>query len=40
MIMRRMIILKYIQQLKKKKKLYCVICGRYRKFEKPNVTHI
>ena len=23
-----------------KKKLYCVICGKYRKFEKPKISYI
>ena len=22
------------------KKLYCVICGEYRKFEKPKISHL
>ena len=22
------------------KKLYCIICGRYRKFEKPKISHL
>ena len=22
------------------KKLYCVICGKYRKFEKPKISHL
>ena len=22
------------------KKLYCVICGNYRKFEKPKISHL
>ena len=22
------------------KKIYCIICGKYRKFEKPKVTYI
>ena len=25
---------------KKMKKLYCVICGKYRKFEKPKVSYL
>ena len=25
---------------KKMKKIYCVICGRYRKFEKPKISQI
>ena len=25
---------------KKMKKLYCAVCGRYRKFEKPKVLYI
>ena len=32
MIMRRM--------TKKRKKLYCVICGKYRKFEKPKISYL
>ena len=24
----------------KMKKLYCVICGKYRKFEKPKISYI
>ena len=41
MIMRRM--LKYTKIFlvtKKMKKLYCVICGKYRKFEKPKISYI
>ena len=34
------IILKYFQQLKKWKKLYCVICGKFRKFEKPKISYL
>ena len=22
------------------KKLYCIICGKYRKFEKPKISHL
>ena len=22
------------------KKLYCVVCGKYRKFEKPTISHL
>ena len=25
---------------KKMKKLYCVICGKYRKFEKPKISYL
>ena len=25
---------------KKMKKLYCIICGKYRKFEKPKVSYL
>ena len=25
---------------KKVKKLYCVICGKYRKFEKPKISYL
>ena len=35
MIMRRMIFTKIFSIIKKMKKLYCIICGKYRKFEKP-----
>ena len=26
--------------IKKMKKLYCVICGKYRKFEKPKISYL
>ena len=34
------IILKYFQQLKKMKKLYCITCSKYRKFEKLKISYI
>ena len=34
------IILKYFSMIKKMKKLYCVICGKYRKFEKPKISYL
>ena len=34
------IILKYFQQLKRWKKLYCVICGKDRKSEKPILSYL
>ena len=33
-------ILKYLQQSKKMKKLYCVISNKYRKFEKPKTSYL
>ena len=33
-------ILKYFQQLKRWKKIYCVICGKYRKFQKSEISFI
>ena len=32
------IILKIFSITKKMKKSYCVICGKYRKFEKPKIS--
>ena len=32
--------LKIFSTTKKIKKLYCVICGKYRKFEKPRISHL
>ena len=34
------IILKHFQELKKMNEIYCVICGKYRKFEKPEMSYI
>ena len=40
MIMKRMINnIKMFLITKKMKKLYCVICGKYRKFEKPKTSY-
>ena len=33
-------ILKYFQLLKRWKKIYCVTCGKYRKFERPKISYI
>ena len=41
MIMRRMMNnTKIFSITKKMKKLYCVICGKYRKFEKPKISYL
>ena len=40
MIMRRMIFTKIFSIIKKMKKLYCIICGKYRKFEKPKLSYL
>ena len=34
------VVLKYFQQLKRWKKLYCVICGKYRKFEQSKISYL
>ena len=34
------IIPKYFQWLKRWKKIYCIICKNYRKFEKPKISYI
>ena len=31
---------KIILAVRKMKKLYCVICGKYRKFEKPKISYL
>ena len=33
------IILKYFQDEKKMKKIYCIICGKYKVFEKPKISY-
>ena len=41
MIMKRMIKnTKIFSIIQKMKKLYCVICGKYRKFEKLEISHL
>ena len=41
MIMRRMMKdTKIFSITKKMKKSYCVICGKYRKFEKPKISYL
>ena len=34
------VILKIFSIIKKMKKLYCVICGKYRKFEKAKISYL
>ena len=41
MLIRRMIKnAKIFSITKKLKKLYCIICGKYRKFEKPKISQL
>ena len=34
------IIPKFFSITKKMKKIYCIICGKYRKFEKPKISYL
>ena len=34
------IVLKYFPLTKKMKKIYCAICSKYRKFEKPKISYL
>ena len=31
---------KIFSMIKKMKELYCIICGKYRKFEKPKISYL